>query len=300
MSHSGVGQMFAARWLYAPGCNPAPAADRSSWERSSMRVIAVANQKGGVGKTTTAINLASGWARRRGPDRVLLIDIDPQANATAVLLGMEFAAGPRGDQPVIVEVLRGQQPAAASIYEVELPAGGRRARASTLHVLPSHLELATCEVELSVAFRGEYALKKALDPIAGHYDAIVIDCPPSLGILTLNALVAATDVIIPVDPGVFPLIGLGLLQNTIGQVQEANPRLRIGGVLPTMTMNTVVSRETDEQLAATYGDLLLPAVPRRVAVEESHINGQDIFAAAPDSDSAVAYDRVVEELIGRG
>ena len=266
-----------------------------------MRVLAIANQKGGVGKTTTSINIACGWARVAGPDRVLLIDMDPQANATAVLLGMEFAAGPRRTEaPVIVDVLRGAVGVEQATYAAELAPAGKKLPASNLHVLPSHLELATIEVELSVAFRGEYALKKALDQVAHRYDAIIIDCPPSLGILTLNALIMATDVLIPVDPGIFPLIGLSLLGNTVRQVQEANPKLRISGVIPTMTANTVVSRETEEELAEAYGDLLLPPVPRRVAVEESHVQGVDIFAMAPRSSAALAYSKVVEELISRG
>ncbi len=266
------------------------------------RVVALLNQKGGVGKTTTSINIACGWARLAGPDRVLLVDIDPQANATAVLLGLEVAAGPRRtDRPTMREVLREEAPAATALQAVPLaPGNGREASpgqgATVLHILPAHLELATIEVELASTFRGEYRLKKALADLAPGYEVVIIDCPPSLGILTLNALICATEVVIPVDPGVFPLIGLNLLNSTIEQVREANPALHISGVLHTMSMNTVMSRETAEELVAVYGDLVLPAVPRRVAIEESHVQGQDVYSAAPRSDGAAAYGAVVEEL----
>lgn len=264
------------------------------------RIIAVANQKGGVGKTTSSINIACGWARAVGPDRVLLIDIDPQANATAVMMGIEIAGGPRRPDVLTVrDVLHDEADARDAIYAIELEAAGRN-KATTVHVMPSHLELATLEVELAVAFRGEYKLQKALEPIASAYDAIIVDCPPSLGILTLNALIFATEVAIPVDPGVFPLIGLGLLNSTIEQVKEANPSLHISAVIPTMTMNTVVSRETIDQLKNTYGDLVLNPVPRRVAIEESHVSGIDVFAAAPGSDGASAYKKVLKELMKGG
>jgi chromosome partitioning protein len=263
------------------------------------RIIAIANQKGGVGKTTSSINFACGWARLVGPEKVLLIDIDPQANATAVMLGIEFAAGPRqSNLPTIGEVLREETVATDAILRVELEPSGSYA-GSTVDIIPAHLELATIEVELSVAFRGEYRLRKSLGNIGHHYDVIIIDCPPSLGILTLNALVYASEVIIPVDPGVFPLIGLNLLRSTIGQVQEANPRLRLTGVLPTMCMNTAISGETVQELKTTFGDLVLPEIPRRVAIEESNVNGVDVFGAAPSTDGAQAYERAIRELINR-
>ncbi|MBK9051619.1 MAG: ParA family protein [Chloroflexi bacterium] len=265
----------------------------------TTRIIALANQKGGVGKTTSSINLACGWARYMGADKVLLIDADPQANASAVLLGIEFAAGPRQPgQPTIREVLKEEVKASEALYEVPLEASGKY-KASRLHILPAHLELALFEVELSVAFRGEYRLKKVLTEIERNYDLIIVDCPPSLGILTLNALIFAHEVIIPVDPGLFPLIGLNLLRKTIEQVKEANPALQIRGVIPTMQMNTVVSRETLDELHKNFGQLVLPGIPRRVAIEESHVNGVDVFQSAPDSDSAMAYDAIIQELMKR-
>jgi chromosome partitioning protein len=265
----------------------------------TARIIAMANQKGGVGKTTSSINLACGWARHIGPERVLLVDIDPQANASAVLLGIEFAAGPRRvDHPTVREVLREEVPAGNAVYEVALKTTGKYS-ASNIHILPAHLELAMFEIELAVAFRGEYRLKKTLAELEKQYEVIIIDCPPSLGILTLNSLVMAHEVIIPVDPGLFPLIGLNLLRKTINQVKEANPTLQIRGVIPTMQMNTVVSRETLQELKKDFGKLVLPSIPRRVVIEESHVSGIDVFQNAPDSDSAQAYEAIVQELMKR-
>jgi chromosome partitioning protein len=264
------------------------------------RTIAIANQKGGVGKTTTSVNIACGWGRLYPDSRILLVDADPQANATSVMLGLEFAAGPRqSSQATIREVLRQEVEVSQALYRVELDATEGYA-AVTLDVLPAHLELAIIETELAMAFRGEHRLQQALNPLANGYDLIVVDCPPSLGILTLNALVFCRDVVIPVDPGVFPLIGLNLLRSTIGQVQQANPNLRIAGILPTMSMNTVISRETVQQLKDDFPGLLLPPIPRRVVIEESHVSGIDIFGFAPHSDGAAAYAAVIKELAHRG
>lgn len=257
------------------------------------RILAFANQKGGVGKTTSAINVACGAARYLGRDRVLVIDIDPQANATHTLLGIEMAAGPRRvGVHTVREVLLEEVSAADAIRVVELDAASGttyQLNASNIHVLPSHLELATIEAMLTTQFRSEYRLQKAMTDLNGRYDAIIIDCPPSLGNLTLNALLYCDGVIIPVSPGEFSLVGLGLLQSTIAQAQEANPRLHIAGILPNMTNNTRLSKETVEALAAHFGDRILPSVPSRVAIGEAHSSGGDIFAYAPETDGAAAY-----------
>jgi chromosome partitioning protein len=169
-----------------------------------------------------------------------------------------------------------------------------------LDVLPSHLHLAYAEVELSGVFQREHRLRDALLPHAGAWDVILIDSPPSLGILTLNALMAANEVLIPVDPGVFPLIGLSLLRRTISMVQRANPELRITGVFQTLADRTVLSRDTETQLEATFGDLVLPTIPRRVAIGEAHAEGRDIFDYSPNSDGAAAYAALVQEVWQRG
>ncbi len=265
------------------------------------RQIGIANQKGGVGKTTTAVNVACGAARLLGPGRVLLIDVDPQANATHVLLGVEVAAGPRRvDRPTMREVLNGDVSAENAIQPIELDAvtlkDGAQLPPSLLHILPSHLELATLEPILTSQFRGEYQLKRALQPITERYDVIIVDCPPSLGSLTLNALLFCEEVIIPVNPGEFALVGLGLLQSTIQQAREANPRLRIGGVLPNAMGRTRLSKETLGALEAHFGRIVLPPIPERVAIGEAHSSGGDIFAYAPTSDGATAYYDVITAL----
>ncbi len=267
------------------------------------RLIAIANQKGGVGKTTTSVNVACAAARFLGPDRVLLVDIDPQANTTHVMLGVETAAGPRrAGVPTIREVLTGDaSPEDARQYHF-LPNLSTRAGfilpPSTIHIVPSHLELATLEPMLTAQFRGEYSLRKALTPIVDQYDMIIVDCPPSLGSLTLNALLFCEEVVIPVSPGEFALVGLGLLQRTIQQAQEANPRLRISAVLPNAVGRTRLSKETMSALTDHFGDIVLPPIPDRVAIGEAHSSGGDIFSYSPNSSAATAYLEAVEQLLG--
>lgn len=260
------------------------------------RIIANANQKGGVGKTTLAVNLSGGLVRANPNNRVLLIDADPQANATAVFLGIPFAAGPRTDVDTMYEVLVEQIPANEAIQRITL-AGNT---GGVLDILPSHLDLASAELELVNIFERERRLRRALAPIKHQYDYIIIDCPPSLGLLTLNALMAATEVLIPVDPGMFPLIGLNLLNRTIEMVRQSNPALQILGVVPTLQDRTALARDTIGQLEQAFGDRLMSAIPRRVAIGEAHVAGQDIFIYDANGDSAEAFAALLQEVIGRG
>lgn len=264
------------------------------------RIIAIANQKGGVGKTTCAINIAYGWARMRGAGKVLLIDADPQANATSVALGIPFANGPRrAGVGVLYEVLLERLSAREVIQSVAIEANGQYP-ASALDILPAHLQLAEAEAQLMGEFHREYKLKSALADIRDQYEAIIIDCPPSLGVLTMNALLAANEVIIPVEPGIFPLVGIQYLHSTIGKIQRVNEDLHITGVLPTMVDRTVLARETREQLEKNFGDVILPDIPRRVVVGEANAAGLDIFGHDPHGEMAQAFAAVVQEVIARG
>lgn len=265
-------------------------------------------QKGGTGKTTCSINLAAGLARGVAPDvvgpqRVLLVDVDPQANATAVFLSPQFTLGPSDDMQTTYEVLVNQLPAREAIRTIDLPENSRAGFApATLDLLPSHIRLARAELDLLGVIRREDRLAAALRKVAADYDTIIIDCPPSLGILTLNALIASREVIIPVEPGYFPLIGIGLLQRTIDDVAQIND-LELTGVVPTLQDRTVESRETQEGLERMFGDLVLPAIPSRVAIRNAHAAQMDIFAYATDQgskDSAEAFVDLVREVARRG
>lgn len=266
------------------------------------RILTVTNQKGGVGKTTSVINIAAGWARKVGPDKVLVIDLDPQASLTTIFLGVAAAAGPR--QPnykTVVEVLKQEASAQDAIYMAELPETNGYP-ASNVHILPSHAELARLENELSSTPLGMFRLADALDQIRDQYAIILIDCPASLGIFTISALVAAEEVIVPVIPGQFEIYALALLQQTIKQVQSPrlNPKLKITAILPIKTDNTKLSLNTVAELKQHFGKLVVPEVKQRVTIGEAHAAGEDVFTYSPDSDSAKMFDEVVTVLISRG
>lgn len=263
------------------------------------RVIAIANQKGGCAKTTTAVNLAAGFARAMPDKPILLVDVDPQANATAVYMGVNFAAGPReADQHTIYEVIINDLPVEQALYTIDLdPVGGVQAQ---LDILPAHLDLASAELELVNLFERERRLPNALQPILSHYAVVIIDCPPSLGLLTVNGLMSANEILIPVDPGLFPVIGLNLLHNTINMVKRANRALHIMGVIPTLQDRTALSRDTEEELKGAFSDLVLPSIPRRVAIGEAHASGRDVFAYDSQSDGAQAYAELLREIMRRG
>jgi len=255
------------------------------------RLIAIANQKGGTGKTTTAVNLVAGLARQG--KQVLFVDIDPQANATAVFMGTTYVAGPEPGVTVN-DVLNEATTISQAIRTITL-AG----ETIQIDIIPAHINLATAEQTLVSVFQRENRLQQALNPVKDSYEFIIIDCPPSLGLLTINGLMTASEVLITIEPGVFPLIGLGLLRNTIETVKSANPKLRLIGLLPVRVNRTNLATSTIEELTNVFGELVLSPIPERVAIGEAHAEQSDIFDYAPNNDGAIAYQKLVDEILIR-
>ena len=229
------------------------------------KVIAIANQKGGVGKTTTAINLAASLAVLE--KKVLIIDADPQANTTS---GLNFS--PDNDEKrTLYELMIGQIDVADALIQTEM---------EKLHMIPSHINLVGAEIELLNFPEREFVMKKALAPIRDQYDYIIIDCSPSLGIITINSLTSADSVIIPVQPEFFALEGLGKLLQTIKLVQsEVNPELQIEGFVVTMfDGRTRVHSQVLEELREHFKDMVFNTViQRNIRLSEAPSHGKPII-----------------------
>jgi chromosome partitioning protein len=250
-----------------------------------MKVYALANQKGGVGKTTTAVNLCA-YLSTVG-QKVLIVDIDPQSNATSSL-----SIDKNGLSASMYDVLVDRQP----VSEVILTTEWKR-----LDVAPASPHLAGAEVELVNEIAREFLLRKALDPVLNRYDYVLVDCPPSLGLLTVNALTAALDgVIVPVQCEYLALEGLTELLNTIRLVREnLNPRLAIRGMLMTMyDARTNLAQQVVEEVKKHFGRQVFETIiPRNVRLGEAPSFGQPIMSYAPTSTGARAYQSLTVEIL---
>jgi chromosome partitioning protein len=249
-------------------------------------IIAIANQKGGVGKTTTAINLAAAFVGRGR--KVLLLDLDPQANSSISFLDPQTI-----DFSAYELLMDGAENVDRSIYHTPLKG---------LDIIPARINLAKLESKLVGDFDAPFRLKDRLEALHALYDVIVIDTPPTLGLITVNALVAATHVLIPIQSSYFALEGTDDLLETIEKVKtRPNPNLQVLGVVVTLhDKRTTLAREVHEQIKRVFGAKLFETViTKSVRLEESPAYKESIFTFAPNSSGASEYAKLCEEVINR-
>jgi chromosome partitioning protein len=249
-------------------------------------IIALCNQKGGVGKTTTTINLGAALAEYGR--RVLLVDFDPQG-----ALGAGVGIHPHTLEHTIYDVMMTGEATARDVIRPTAVPG--------MDLLPANIDLSGAELLLVSEVGREQALMRALRPVRSDYDVILVDCQPSLGLLTVNALTAAQWVVIPLECEYFSLRGVALLQDTIRKIQErTNPDLQLAGVLPTMFDRTVHAREVLGRVVEAFGDRVFHTViTRTVKFPETSVAGVPITVYAPTSAASVAYRQLAREVLAR-
>lgn len=251
-----------------------------------MRVISITNQKGGVGKTTTAINLGAALASRGYS--VLIVDFDPQGNASTGL-GLEPASRKKTTYDLLID--------GASLADVAVPTG-----IENLSIAPATTDLSSTDVELGQRDNRVFLLKDALGQTDVTYDYVLIDCPPSLSLLTLNALVASDSILVPLQAEFFALEGLSQLMLTVREVREtANPTLRIEGIVLTMyDARNRLSKQVEEDARANLGELVFNTmIPRNVRLSEAPSYALPVIAYDPSSKGSIAYIDLAQELIDR-
>lgn len=249
------------------------------------RIMAIANQKGGVGKTTTAVNLSACLADQG--QKVLLIDIDPQGNSTSGL-----GVDKKKVKNSIYDVLINDEPMEEATVKTKY---------ERLYIVPSNIQLAGAEIELVATISREQKLKHALKEVKQNYDFIIIDCPPSLGLLTINALTAADTVLVPIQCEYYALEGLGQLMNTIKLVtKHLNPDLKVEGVVLTMfDARTNLSIQVVEEVKKYFRNKVYRTIiPRNVRLSEAPSYGQPIIVYDPKSRGAEVYTELAKEVMG--
>ena len=251
---------------------------------TQTKVIALANQKGGVAKTTTTLNLAAAFEETG--HRALCVDMDPQGNLT-----MSQGIDPDSLEKSMYDVLVNRTPISETIVSCEID------------VAPSSIDLAGAEIAMSTMIGRERALEKALDEIRDRYDFVLIDTPPSLGLLTINALTASDKVIVPVQCEYLSMRGLIQLQNTLSMVRDnLNPNVEIEGILPTLVdSRTVHAKEALEILEENFGDRVFASrIKKTVRFAEAPVRGMSVLKYEPDGKAAYAYRQLAKEVLGNG